>query len=166
MHQSKWAQNNFLVSYSNHDLNCALLTVHWSSGSIIQILTLFFANVGLFVYLWPQYPCPSHRYLSVIQQNKTCTILFLSQFFVFVKHKKRVPKNKEINSNAKRPLWEQRKVFGARMKNIWEEQLVYPLIHNITSIIAPWSLVLNKPIFNSFSISLIFKHFFHLFHFP
>ena len=39
-------------------------------------------------------------------------------------HKKRAPKNNEINSNVKRPLVEQRKVFGARIKIVQEEQLV------------------------------------------
>ena len=61
-------------------------------------------------------------------------------------HKKRAPKNNEINSNVKRPLWEQRKVFGDRKEIVWEGQLVYPIICYATSLIAPWSLVLNKPV--------------------
>ena len=58
-------------------------------------------------------------------------------------HKKRASKNNEINSSVKRPLREQRKVFGARIKIMNKEQLVDSLINFITIVIAPWFLVLN-----------------------
>ena len=43
----------------------------------------------------------------------------------------------------KMPFPEQMNMFGARIKIMWEEQLVDPLIHNVTSVIAPWSSVLS-----------------------
>ena len=46
-------------------------------------------------------------------------------------HTKRSPRNNEVNSNVKRPLWEQSKVFGTRRKIMWEWQVVDPLIHFI-----------------------------------
>ena len=67
----------------------------------------------------------------------------------------------------KGPLWEQRNMFGARIKILWEEQLVDSLIHYITSIIAPRSWVLNntvsKPwtllrIYNKMSIIQVVNH--------
>ena len=36
-------------------------------------------------------------------------------------------------------------MFGARIKIMWEEQLVDPVIQYITSVIAPQSLIFNKP---------------------
>ena len=41
--------------------------------------------------------------------------------------------NNETNSKVKRPLWEKKNMFGARIKVNLEEQLVGPLIHYITS---------------------------------
>ena len=35
---------------------------------------------------------------------------------------------------VKRPLWEERNMFGARIKIMWEEQLVDPQIHHIIKI--------------------------------
>ena len=43
---------------------------------------------------------------------------------------------------VKRPLREQRNMFGARIKIKWEEQLVDPLSDYITSVIALQPLVL------------------------
>ena len=42
-----------------------------------------------------------------------------------------------------RPLRRQRNMFGARIKIMWEEQLVDPPIHNITSVNALKFLVKN-----------------------
>ena len=36
--------------------------------------------------------------------------------------------------NVKSPLWKQRNMFGARIKIMWEEQLVDPSIHYIKKI--------------------------------
>ena len=41
--------------------------------------------------------------------------------------------NNQTNSKVKRPLWEQKNMFGTRIMVIWEEQLVDPLILYITS---------------------------------
>ena len=46
---------------------------------------------------------------------------------------KSVQKNNQTNFKVKRPLWEQRNRFGARITIMWEEQLVDPLIHQINS---------------------------------
>ena len=46
--------------------------------------------------------------------------------------RKRVPKNNERNSEVKKPSWKQMNMFGTRLKIMWEEQLVLPLIHYIT----------------------------------
>ena len=40
---------------------------------------------------------------------------YLSLMLCLCQHKKRAPKNIEINPNVKRPLGEQRKMFGARI---------------------------------------------------
>ena len=45
-------------------------------------------------------------------------------------------KGSNKNNQVKGPLWEQRKMFGARIKITWEKQLVDPPIHYITSVIA------------------------------
>ena len=45
---------------------------------------------------------------------------------------------------VKRPLWEQRNMFGARIKIMWDEQLVDPPIHYLTGVVVPWSSVKNK----------------------
>ena len=44
---------------------------------------------------------------------------------------------------VKRPFAKQRNMFGARIKIVWEEQLVDPPIDYITSLNVPQSLVLN-----------------------
>ena len=60
----------------------------------------------------------------------------LSGHYCFHINTKKGAKNNEINANVKRPLREKRKVFGAITKIIGEGQLVDPLIHYLTSVIA------------------------------
>ena len=43
-------------------------------------------------------------------------LLFLSW------HKKRAPKEQREMTQNEMPLWEERKVFGAKIKNMWEGQ--------------------------------------------
>ena len=47
-------------------------------------------------------------------------------------------KYSDHDSNVKRPLWEPRKVFGARIKIMWEGQLVDPQIHYIMEWVLPF----------------------------
>ena len=47
---------------------------------------------------------------------------------------------------VKRPMWEQRNMFGARIKIKLEAQLVDPPIHYLTCVIVLWSSALNKPV--------------------
>ena len=53
---------------------------------------------------------------------------------------------KEYNNEAKRALGEQRNISCARIKIMWEEQLVDPPIPYLTCVIVPWSSVKNKPV--------------------
>ena len=50
--------------------------------------------------------------------------------FVF-NTRKRAPKNNQTNCKVKIPLCEQRNMFGARIKIMWQEELVDALIHFI-----------------------------------
>ena len=47
---------------------------------------------------------------------------------------------------VKRLLWEQKIMFGVRIKNIREEQFVHPPIQYLTYVVVPWPSVLNKPV--------------------
>ena len=42
-----------------------------------------------------------------------------------------------VDNEVKRPLREQRNMFGARIKIMWEEHLVDPPIHYLTCVIVP-----------------------------
>ena len=55
-------------------------------------------------------------YLNQRPEKEKKLMVKLERQKCLCQHKKRAPKNNEINSCVKRPLREQRKVFGARIK--------------------------------------------------
>ena len=75
--------------------------------------------------------------------EKHPVLFFTTVYCVSIDTRKMVKKNNETNSKVKRTLWEQRNLFCARIKIIWDGKFVDPLIHYLPSVIAPWFLVLN-----------------------
>ena len=63
-------------------------------------------------------------------KNKKCNhLVHIRQCVYFVQNAKC-----KLKLKLNRPLWRQRNIFGARINIMWEEQLVDPPIHYITTV--------------------------------
>ena len=147
-YKSNWKQEKSAVNALNFfDLlwgkqapqSCSKYTTEYLTTNLRLYTSVFFKNLkSIKSKLFSSKICADAYYNHLLS-----TIKRWVRYCICIDTRKRAPKNNEINSKVKRPLWEQRNMLGARIKIMWEEQLVDPLNNYITSVIPPWFLVVK-----------------------